>query len=230
MSADDDRHFDEYLAGDSRLSRLYREAADGDEAPSPGIDERLRAAARREVAAGPRPARSRRTTWYRPLAAAAVITLVVGVTLQVIEQNRGLRPGEPASMERAAPARKTGEEPGTEAAGADAPAPRALEYRQAEPTRQAPAPDAAVPPADGTTRMGPATAPDAAGDALDAPGAARAPDPRAWMNDVRELVERGELAAARQSLARLRERYPGYPLPPDLQRLLKGEDTNGVPE
>lgn len=230
MSADDDRFFDEYLEGNSPLSRLYRETVDGDETPSPEVDEQLRAAARREVGAGLRPARSRLTTWYRPLAAAAVITLVVGVTLQVIEQNRGLRPGETASMERAAPAGKAEEKPASGAAGADAPAPRALEYRQAKPPREAPAQESAAPPAEDTTRVSPATAPDAAAEPLDAPGAAGAPDPRTWMNNVRELAVRGELAKARQSLANLRERYPGYPVPPELQTLLEEQDANGVPE
>lgn len=43
---------------------------------------------------------------------------------------------------------------------------------------------------------------------------------KAWLNRIRALLARGEITAAQHSLGEFRRRYPQYPLPEDLQRLV----------
>ncbi|MGA8261933.1 MAG: hypothetical protein WB783_17105, partial [Arenicellales bacterium] len=85
MSNADDKLLEDYLAGDSRLSQRYREET-GSEGPPPEIDDRLRAAARLEVRAGPTRLARWQYTWTPTLAAAAVLVLAVGVTLLTLRQ------------------------------------------------------------------------------------------------------------------------------------------------
>lgn len=68
-----DRELENYLAGDSPLSRRYRAASR--EVPPPELDAAVLAAARAAVVHAPR----RRARWQLPLAAAA--TVVLGVSL-----------------------------------------------------------------------------------------------------------------------------------------------------
>ena len=65
---------------DAQLAADYRRAAE--EMPPAALDERIRAAARREVGAGPRRA-SRRPAWQVPLSLAAVVLLSVTVVLMM---------------------------------------------------------------------------------------------------------------------------------------------------
>ena len=67
---------------DEQLTALYRAGAD--DAPPAHLDDAIRAAARREVAAGPRRAGSRR--WTTPVSLAAVIVLSVTVVTMMREQ------------------------------------------------------------------------------------------------------------------------------------------------
>lgn len=43
---------------------------------------------------------------------------------------------------------------------------------------------------------------------------------KAWLNRIRALLARGEITAAQHSLGEFHRRYPQYPLPDDLQRLV----------
>src|SRR3954469_15878403 len=65
------------------VSQLYRRLPR--EEPPPGLDGAIREEARRQGATHPAPlvAPTGRRNWYFPLAAAAVIMLAVGVSLQV---------------------------------------------------------------------------------------------------------------------------------------------------
>lgn len=67
---------------DPQLTEIYRKGAQA--GPPAQLDEAIRAAARREVKAGPRRGGLRR--WQLPLALAAVLVLSVGVVTQMREQ------------------------------------------------------------------------------------------------------------------------------------------------
>lgn len=96
MSRHDERDDDLH---DPTLHRLYRELPQ--ELPAPGTDARLKAAARRAVAAGPRaPGRPFLAAHWRALgASAAAVTLAVALTAQ-------WRAGEPGRLDAALAARK----------------------------------------------------------------------------------------------------------------------------
>jgi hypothetical protein len=86
---------------DPQLSALYRAGADA--APPAHLDDAIRAAARREVAAGPRRSGARR--WAVPVSLAAVLVLSVSVVTMMREQGAD-RPESmiPPSPEIPAPA------------------------------------------------------------------------------------------------------------------------------
>lgn len=89
MSERDDREFDDYLRGGSRLSDAYREARA--EEPSADVDEVLLERSRRELRLGPKVAWSPFTrSWSLPLALAAVLVVSVSVTLLMYQET-----GEP---------------------------------------------------------------------------------------------------------------------------------------
>jgi len=74
------------MADDPKISQRYRELSR--EEPSPEIDAKILAAARRAAETRPAPlvVPSGRRRWYFPLAAAAIIVLAVAVTVQVERQ------------------------------------------------------------------------------------------------------------------------------------------------
>ena len=187
---------------DPRLDRVYRELP-GEE-PPPEVDERIRAAARRAVGAGPQSLAARERSWTSrwrvPLSLAASVVVVVTLTLMVQEeeQQRALdvapalapAPAAPATLEdRAAPSRAP-----EEAKRADTePARRAP---ASAPPQRAPAADAAAPPP--------------------APQVARSAEE--WIEEIRRLKAQGRDADAAAELAEFRRRHPEYPLPVDLAR------------
>lgn len=92
----DDRELEEYLRGDSPLSRRYREAS-GEE-PGRAMDEAILAASRRAVQS--RPALIPRS-WFRPLSIAAIVVLsaTVVITMQRGEETTVIPAMEPARRE-----------------------------------------------------------------------------------------------------------------------------------
>lgn len=215
MSADDDKVLEEYLAGDSELSRRYRET--GKEAgPPPHIDERIRAAARGEVNARPARRERGRPAWTGPLAAAAVMVLAVGVTFHMAR--------DPGTVSREASPPPVHDEAGKQSgqpessAGSGVRGARSLEYAP-DPGR-ASATDPSVRKESART-----SAPD--GQALKPD---EAPEPRAWLSRIRELVAQGDAQAARDQLRRFVERYPEHEIPAELAALLEGGDAGAGAE
>ena len=160
----DPRH-DDTLPRDPRFDQAW--AAVSDEAPPPALDAAILAAARREVGAGPREARTavaeatRPERWWFPLAAAATIGAIALGVLQVVGPDGVFGGGAPAvvsdlppetaATSRTAPAPKPDAPPGTTTtppvAGSEAPGPTPIR----PPVRSAPLP---TPPAD-TVRPAP---------------------------------------------------------------------------
>jgi hypothetical protein len=134
---------------DPQLSALYR--AGSDAGPPSALDDAIRAAARREVSAGPRRTAARR--WRLPLSLAAVLVLSVSMVTLMREQGADspqtllLPPADvqlrSAEKAPAGPALPQGE---AEARRRDKPAP--VPHRPAAPVIQAPAgpPPSAVAP------------------------------------------------------------------------------------
>ena len=78
----DDRLLDEYLRGDSPLSRAYRET--GREEPPAHLDAAILAQAK--AAAAPR--RGSKPRWFMPLSLAATVVLSIGVVLLMSREGR----------------------------------------------------------------------------------------------------------------------------------------------
>jgi hypothetical protein len=80
---------------DSRISALYRSAAA--EEPPAAVDDAIRAAARRAVAAGPRRVDAPFKRWKVPLALAAVVVLSVSVVTSCVRKRQSFTAaGRPA--------------------------------------------------------------------------------------------------------------------------------------
>jgi len=221
MNGDDDKLLDQYLSGDSELSRCYRDAS-GDEGPPEAIDERLRAAARREAKAGPRLFTIFPAAWTRPLAAAAVIVLAVGVVLQMVDvQNEVTVEDEGANVEDSV--RYNTLQEGSSPQSADEEI-MTFEHEYAPPVEQAPRAE----PREQAPRQ--RTAPEGAPDGVyEDPAGSRAPavdpDPQAWLEHIRGLMERGQFEAARLSVTRFKNRFPQESVPRDLLEQLDGGDS-----
>ena len=214
---------------DPRLDGAYRDAPR--EEPPGALDARVRSAAHRAVAAGPRSldARARRPAsggWRVPLSIAATALIAVTVTLMVREEEavppRPEAPAQPvAPAVTSSPAAPTGE-----TATRDAPAP--VRPKQAAPAaRPATAPPPAERPTTREERPWPApAAKTAAPSGPERPAAARAAPsalegtaprtPEAWLEEIRRLRAEGREDEAAAELAELARRHPDFALPPDL--------------
>jgi hypothetical protein len=236
-----DEMLDEYLAGNSELSRQYREAAT--ESSPANLDALILRAARRELRPQPR-------RWMLPLSMAAAVLLSMSVILRLPQESLSPQPSRQKATAETAPA-------STLSPAADAPIVRA-EQKAATPSRPAvpvPVPASAAAPAptaepfansaadnapaaeekqeaaplsqpaakkaQGAERQ---SAPSAAGmlaprrDEV-GPAAAEERDamtPASWIARIRELQRSGKTGEAADELKNFRASYPDYVLPPDL--------------
>ena len=129
-----DMEHDPQLAADYRLA--------SEEMPPASLDERICAAARREVGAGPR-RQSRWSAWQMPMSLAAVVLL--SVTLVLMMREEGVDRVEPDLPP-----------PAIEAAAPPVASEPAAQSRQAEALRLTPGPQAPPPSATGTLKVQPA--------------------------------------------------------------------------
>jgi hypothetical protein len=228
-------------ARDSRVSKRYREEL-GAEEPPRALDEAILAASRRAVESRPAPlvGPGGRRRWYFPVAAAAVITLAVAVTVQVERQ----RPDEaviasapvqerkeqafkaPPPMDEAKPAQKPARAPKAftpEPPPAAAPAPQSAEaMRDLAKSNQAPAEERARGDA---APAAPAPSPEPARREIEsarpqarAAAGARAMEemqsktesPESLLERIAELRKRGQHEQADKALEEFRKRYPDY--------------------
>ncbi|NIR28593.1 MAG: hypothetical protein GWN84_04580 [Gammaproteobacteria bacterium] len=214
--------------GDDELSRVYREGAR--EEPPAELDGRILAAARREAGRTRRP-RLRRlsSAWTVPVSLAAVI--VLSVSLVLVVQLEDERARAPLLEETPTPSADSAPGDGEEARTA-APATERLEPAAPEPLPEH-RPELTVPSRESLRQRedsaasaggaqkrrafpSEAEAPEArtgAGErSLAAPPSAP-PPPHVWLAEIEQLLAAGEVDAARENLARFRERYPDYPVP-----------------
>ena len=223
---------------DKKVSERYRELPR--EEPPRALDDAILAASRRAVQARPAPlvAPTGRRRWYVPLAAAAVITLAVAVTLHVERD----RPGE--EVDAVSSAMKVQEAPKAEVPKAQAP--KVAEATRAEaskPARKEPQPFAAERRADSAGALSAPAAPPAAeaeqrNDVGAASSGARVmrdervraqsqmartveQSPEAELERVARLRAAGRHEEADKALAEFRKRYPDYQIPPEMLEKLE---------
>ena len=213
---------------DPKISQGYREL--GAEEPPRALDAKILAASRRAVDARPAPlvAPTGRRRWYVPLAAAAVITLAVAVTLHVQHD----RPGE--EVDAVSPSMSVQETPAPKSA-----APAAREERRApqpfagsprQDSTVAPAPAPASPPAaaekssEQSSEMAAAPSSGARASRGEPPRAqsqmARAAaelSPEGQLERIAQLRAAGRHEEADKALAEFRKRYPDYRLSDEMK-------------
>lgn len=152
---------------DPQLAALYRAGINAE--PPAHLDDAIRAAARREVAAGPRRSGSRR--WAVPVSLAAVLVLSVSVVTMMREQGAD----RPESMIQP-PAQAPAAAMQSEIVKKEIAEPPAAVAQDAAPKRRSAMPPPAAPPAQ-TEAPAPASAPALSG--LAAEGARSVAEPRA---------------------------------------------------
>ena len=205
------------MSDDPKVSQRYRELPR--EEPPRSLDDAILAASRRAV--------HRRRRWYGPLAAAAVITLAVGVTLHVQHD----RPSE--EVDAVSPSMKVQEVPPPEAPKAEPPK---AERRAPQPFASSPRSDsasgaaAAAPAPQMEQAPAPAAPPVAQSEAKDVgalSGGVRAQrdeqrsraqmarssitqTPEMELERIARLRTAGKHEEADKALAEFRKRYPDY--------------------
>ena len=182
----DDRLLDEYLRGDSPLSRAYRET--GREEPPAHLDAAILAQA--NAAAAPR--RASKPRWFVPLSLVATVVLSVGVVL--LMSREGVTP---VPMETPLPM------PVAPVPTPTAPAAPAV-------IKKAPV---VTPKATVTPKEVPAVTPKEA--PRFEPREVVIPPKKSletWLAEIEALRKAGKHAEADAELAKFRQRYPDYPL------------------
>jgi hypothetical protein len=241
-----DEVLDDYLTGNTEVSRRYRETAT--ESSPARLDDLILRAARRELRPQPR-------RWMLPLSLAAAVLLSMSVILRLPQEGLSPQPARqkatsetaPASapspaadapvapvaraeQKAATPSRPAVPAPAPAPASAAAPAPTAEPFANSaadnapaaeEKQEAAPLSQPAAKKAQGVERQ---SAPSAAGMLAPrrdeaSPAAAEERDamtPASWIARIRELQRSGKTGEAADELKNFRASYPDYVLPPDL--------------
>jgi hypothetical protein len=192
---------------DSRLAALYR-ATTRDE-PQPALDAAIRAAARREVGARPRPVGplfSR--SWRVPLSIAAVVLLSVSL-VTVIREEAPPEISQPPRADASLPLPEAAMHPRKESVAAEA---------KVQPRSEAASADSAVRESSrARVQAAPAVAPHLAPQMAGAIHAYANLPPEKWLEQIEALRKQGRLEEAKTSLAHFKQRYPDHPLPASLK-------------
>ncbi|MBI3574487.1 MAG: hypothetical protein HY083_02345 [Gammaproteobacteria bacterium] len=184
----DDRLLDEYLRGDSLLSRVYRET--GREEPPAHLDAAILAQAKAAATA-----RRSKPRWFMPLSLAATVVLSIGVVLFMSREGV-----TPVPMETPLPT------PGAPVLKPTTPtAPAVIE--------KAPAviPKATVAPKEAPV-VTPKEVPRFEPRVFTPKEVPAAKTPEQWLVEIEALRKAGKHAEADAELAKFRQRYPDYPL------------------
>jgi len=223
---------------DDAVSRLY--AGLPREEPPPHLDATILAAAR-DAASGAPVASTRRSRvgrWQTLGAIAAVLLMALLLAPQLLQEEQWAthprasapaqpgtpvaRPAAPASREertaqtRRAPAAAAVSEPGLEAKSrlSDQSDARSETEQAVVSPASADAPSKAL----GGAQNGLVNAP--ARQAAAPPSASPVPPPDVWLDNIRQLLEQGQVARATRELAAFRRAYPGRSVDPALLRQL----------
>ncbi|MCG6887180.1 MAG: hypothetical protein LJE74_08225 [Proteobacteria bacterium] len=197
---------------DPRISQTYQ----GLDKPTPpaGLDDRILAAARREVGAGPRKASFSRR-WAVPISAAAVLVLSVSlITLQYSRQS---------------PDERTAPQPATVIAPQSVPLSKEQQTGDRAKTEEAPqtyrelAPDRASQPADnmlGEEEVTPAVQKEKRIAPVQRQDAAERLSANQQIEQIKQLLSEGKKKEAIAAFESFRQRYPDYKLDPELEKRL----------
>lgn len=190
----DDRLLDEYLRGDSPLSRAYRET--GREEPPAHLDAAILAQAK--AAAAPR--RRGKPRWFMPLSLAATVVLSVGVVLLLSREGVTPVPMETPSPMPDAPALKPT-------------APTAPAVVEKAPVVT---PKATVVPKEAPA-VTPKEAPRFEPRVFTPKEMPAIKTPEQWLAEIETLRKAGRHAEADAQMVEFRKRYPDYSLKPTVR-------------
>ncbi|MEJ2590633.1 MAG: hypothetical protein P8178_04375 [Candidatus Thiodiazotropha sp.] len=201
--------------GDPALSDLYRRARR--EQPPAALDAAILAQARRRLA-------QRRRRWLMPVSTVAVILLGFSLTLTLVERPEwSSAPPRPAPAEHEAPSQSVAAPPAPAAPPSGAGMREESMRRKSAPATQAAAPEPAAESDAVELQDAGKPSPTLLKRERQAPAAAvsgmAVESPQVWIDEMLELLRKGQTEAARQSLQAFRRVYPEHPLPPALKAI-----------